>query len=95
MKKFPDMLPTVNMNNLEMAESGVRQAGARVESAENALVKEEHSYMVRQSQEAVEPALKSVLRLVGINPLNGMTLALSSRSMRISFHTGLLKTLKK
>jgi len=67
-KKFPDMLPTVNMNNLEMAESGVRQAGARVESAENALVEEEHSYVVRQSQEAVELALKSVLRLVGIEP---------------------------
>ncbi len=53
---------------MEMAKSGLRQAGVRVESAEGALVKGEYQYVVRQSQEAVELALKSVLRLVGIEP---------------------------
>jgi HEPN domain-containing protein len=53
---------------LEMAKSGIRQAGVRVEFAENALAKEEYPYVVRQSQEAVELALKGVLRLVGIEP---------------------------
>ncbi len=53
---------------MEMAKSGLRQAGVRVESAEGALVKGEYPYVVRQSQEAVELALKSVLRLVGIEP---------------------------
>jgi HEPN domain-containing protein len=51
-----------------MAKSGIRQAGVRVEFAENALAKEEYPYVVRQSQEAVELALKGVLRLVGIEP---------------------------
>jgi len=53
---------------LEMAKSVIRQAGVRVEFAENALAKEEYPYVVRQSQEAVELALKGVLRLVGIEP---------------------------
>jgi HEPN domain-containing protein len=51
-----------------MAKSVIRQAGVRVEFAENALAKEEYPYVVRQSQEAVELALKGVLRLVGIEP---------------------------
>lgn len=56
------------MNNLEMARSGLRQAVVRIGYAENALAKEEYPYVVRQSQEAVELALKGVLRLAGIEP---------------------------
>jgi HEPN domain-containing protein len=51
-----------------MAKSGIRQASVRVGFAENALAKGEYPYVVRQSQEAVELALKGVLRLVGIEP---------------------------
>ena len=56
------------MNNLEMAENGLRQARVRIRYAEHALTQGEYPYVIRQSQEAVELALKSALRLAGIEP---------------------------
>ncbi|MEM3951988.1 MAG: HEPN domain-containing protein [Nitrososphaerota archaeon] len=54
------------MNNLEMAENFIRQSRVRLRYAEKALEEGEYPYVIRQSQESVELALKGVLRLVGI-----------------------------
>lgn len=51
-----------------MASNYIKQARARIRHAELALREEEYPYVVRRSQEAVELALKGVLRLVGIEP---------------------------
>ena len=51
-----------------MAQAYLRQARARIETAERALKEENFSYSVRQAQEAVELSLKAALRLVGIEP---------------------------
>lgn len=56
------------MNNLEMAENYLRSARVRLRHGEEALKEEEYPYVIRQSQEAVELALKAALRLVGIEP---------------------------
>ncbi|MEM2926647.1 MAG: HEPN domain-containing protein [Candidatus Bathyarchaeia archaeon] len=56
------------MNNLEMARSYLRQAEERVKHAEEALRTGNYAYIIRQSQEAVELALKGILRLVAIEP---------------------------
>ncbi|MCL7383767.1 MAG: HEPN domain-containing protein [Thaumarchaeota archaeon] len=56
------------MNNLEMAENYIKQAKTRIKYAELALREEEYPYVMRQSQESVELALKAALRLVGIEP---------------------------
>lgn len=56
------------MNNLEMAENFIRQSRVRLRYAEKALEEGEYPYVIRQSQESVELALKGVLRLVGIEP---------------------------
>jgi HEPN domain-containing protein len=56
------------LNNIDMAKSYLRQAEERVRHAEEALETGNYAYTIRQSQEAVELALKGVLRLVAIEP---------------------------
>lgn len=56
------------MNNVEMAKDYIIQAEERIYHAKEALKKGAHPYVIRQSQEAVELALKASLRLVGIEP---------------------------
>ncbi len=56
------------MNNVELALSYVNEAKRRLKTAENALNEDALAYCIRQSQEAVELALKAALRLVGIEP---------------------------
>jgi HEPN domain-containing protein len=51
-----------------MAKSYLRQAEERVRHAEEAMGTGNYAYTIRQSQEAVELALKGVLRLVAIEP---------------------------
>ena len=51
-----------------MAKAYLRQAEARIRTAERALKEGNYPYSVRQAQEAVELSLKAVLRLVGIEP---------------------------
>lgn len=51
-----------------MAKSYLRQAGERVRHAEEAMETGNYAYTIRQSQEAVELALKGILRLVAIEP---------------------------
>ncbi|MBS7610254.1 HEPN domain-containing protein [Candidatus Bathyarchaeota archaeon] len=51
-----------------MARSYLRQAEERVKHAEEALRTSNYAYIIRQSQEAVELALKGILRLVAIEP---------------------------
>lgn len=46
----------------------MEEALRRVRVAEGALAEGAYAYCIRQSQEAVEPALKAALRLVGIEP---------------------------
>lgn len=53
---------------MELAKSNVRQAEERVKHAEEALRSGNYPYVVRQSQEAVELALKAALRIVGVEP---------------------------
>lgn len=54
------------MRSIRVARSFLRQAGARLEDAEDALGEANHPYAVRLSQECVELSLKAVLRSVGI-----------------------------
>lgn len=54
------------MRSIRVARSFLRQAGARLEDAEEALGEANHPYAVRLSQECVELSLKAVLRSVGI-----------------------------
>ncbi|MBC7091479.1 MAG: HEPN domain-containing protein [Nitrososphaeria archaeon] len=56
------------MNNLELAKSNLRQAEERIRHAREAVEGGNYPFVVRQSQEAVELALKASLRLVGIEP---------------------------
>ncbi len=56
------------MNNVELARSNLRQASERLKHAREAVETGNYPYAVRQSQEAVELALKGALRLVGIEP---------------------------
>ena len=56
------------MNTVELAKSNLRQARERLVHAGEALERGNYPYVVRQSQEAVELALKAALRLVGIEP---------------------------
>ena len=56
------------MNNLNMAKAYLREALRRIKTAERALEEGGCAYCIRQSQEAVELALKGSLRLVGIEP---------------------------
>jgi len=56
------------LNNVEMARSYIDEASRRIKTAEIALNEEAYAYCIRQSQEAVELALKAALRLVGIEP---------------------------
>lgn len=56
------------MNNLELAKSNIRQAEERLKHAKEALKEGNYPFVVRQSQEAVELALKASLRLVSIEP---------------------------
>ena len=56
------------MNNVEIAENYLRQAKVRIRHAEMAFGQLEYPYVIRQSQEAVELALKGALRLVGVEP---------------------------
>jgi len=51
-----------------MAESYLRQAKERIKHAKEALDDGNYAYVMRQSQEAVELALKASLRIVGIEP---------------------------
>ncbi|MEM2428221.1 MAG: HEPN domain-containing protein, partial [Candidatus Bathyarchaeia archaeon] len=51
-----------------MAKSYLKQAEERVRHAEEAMETGNYAYTMRQSQEAVELALKGVLRLVAIEP---------------------------
>ena len=51
-----------------MAKAYLRQAEARIRTAERALKEGNYPYSVRQAQEAVELSLKATLRLVGIEP---------------------------
>jgi len=54
------------LRSLKVAASYLRQAGARLEDASEALKDRNHPYAVRLSQECVELSLKAVLRGVGI-----------------------------
>lgn len=56
------------MNNIDMARSYLRQAEERIRHAEEALRGGNYAFTIRQCQEAVELALKGVLRLVAIEP---------------------------
>ena len=56
------------MDSLELAEAYLREAEIRLRVAEWALSQGAYAYCIRQSQEAVELALKAALRLVGIEP---------------------------
>jgi len=56
------------LNNYRMAASYMRQAKERLKHAGEALEGGNYAYVVRQSQEAVELALKAALRLMGIEP---------------------------
>lgn len=56
------------MKNTAMAEAYIRQAMERLKHAREALRRGNYPYVVRQSQEAVELALKASLRLVGVEP---------------------------
>lgn len=51
-----------------MARNYLRQAQARIQTAETAVSQRNYAYAVRQSQEAVELSLKAALRLIGIEP---------------------------
>ncbi len=51
-----------------MAKSYIRQARERLRHAREALNEGNYPYTIRQSQEAVELALKAALRLVGVEP---------------------------
>jgi HEPN domain-containing protein len=51
-----------------MAESYIKQAEERLHHASEALQRNSHPYVIRQSQEVVELSLKAALRLVGIEP---------------------------
>ncbi|MEM2990843.1 MAG: HEPN domain-containing protein [Halobacteria archaeon] len=55
------------MNNIEMARSYLKQAEERLKHAKEAL-NNNYAYVIRQSQEGVELALKASLRIVGIEP---------------------------
>ncbi|RLE83573.1 MAG: DNA-binding protein [Thermoprotei archaeon] len=56
------------MNNVEMARGYLEEARRRIRTAELALGEGAYAYCIRQSQEAVELALKSALRLYGVEP---------------------------
>ena len=56
------------MKNTAMAEAYIRQAMERLKHAREAHRRGNYPYVMRQSQEAVEPALKASLRLVGVEP---------------------------
>jgi HEPN domain-containing protein len=56
------------LKNTAMAEAYIRQAMERLKHAREALRRGNYPYVVRQSQEAVELALKASLRLVGVEP---------------------------
>lgn len=56
------------MNNVDMARSYLRQAEERIKHAEEALRSGNYAFTIRQSQEAVELALKGILRLMAIEP---------------------------
>ncbi len=51
-----------------MAKSYMKQAKERLKHAREALEDGNYPYTIRQSQEAVELALKAALRLVGVEP---------------------------
>ena len=56
------------MNNIDMAKSYLEEAQRRIRTAKKALEEKALAYCIRQSQEAVELALKAALRLYGIEP---------------------------
>ena len=56
------------MNSIELAKSNLRQALERLKHAEEAVEGGNYPYVVRQSQESVELALKAALRVVGVEP---------------------------
>jgi len=56
------------LNNIAMARAYIRQAEERVFHAKEALQRGNYPYVIRQSQEAVELALKAALRITGIEP---------------------------
>ena len=56
------------MNSVNMARAYLKQAQERLKHAREALESGNYPYVIRQSQETVEPALKATLRLVGIEP---------------------------
>ena len=55
------------MRLLKVAKSYMRQAGARLEDAKEAVSARNYPYAVRLSQECVELSLKATLRAVGID----------------------------
>lgn len=55
------------MNQKELAEDYLTQSKLRLSTAKTALKEGAYAYCIRQSQEAVELALKSSLRLIGID----------------------------
>jgi HEPN domain-containing protein len=56
------------LNNITIAKDYIVQAEERIYHAKNALKRGSYAYVVRQSQEATELALKASLRLIGIEP---------------------------
>lgn len=54
------------MRLIKIAQSYLKQAGARLSDAEDAYQEGNHPYAVRLSQECVELSLKAVLKAVGI-----------------------------
>jgi HEPN domain-containing protein len=54
------------LNNITIAKDYIVQAEERIYHAKNAMKRGSYAYVVRQSQEATELALKASLRLIGI-----------------------------
>lgn len=68
-----------------MASGYLKEAEIRLETAENSFKREFYSYVVRQAQETVELSLKSILRLVGIEPPKWHDVGIALRKERERF----------
>lgn len=60
-----------------MAKSYARQAEEGIHHAREALERGNYPHTVKQCREAVEPLLKTCLRVVGVSPLSSTTLGQS------------------
>ncbi|MBP2071543.1 HEPN domain-containing protein [Thermoanaerobacterium butyriciformans] len=56
------------MNNITLAESYLQKAKTRIKMIEFLMNEEDYSDVIREAQEAVELALKGMLRKIGVEP---------------------------